>query len=70
MKCLCPKRTLTAGTLQRTFADGGFDMKLRRLAEEEAQEGTERSLTSYGVPLSQFTSSKYLGRVLAAGDDD
>ena len=41
----------------------------RRLAEEEEQEGTERALTAYGVYLSQVTSFKYLGIVLAAEDD-
>ena len=41
-----------------------------RLAEEEAREGTERSLTAYVVPLSQVTSFKYLGRVLVAEDND
>ena len=36
----------------------------------EAREGTERALTAYGVPLFQVYSFKYLGRVLAAEDDD
>ena len=30
----------------------------------------ERSLTAYGVPLSQVTSFKYLGRVLDTEDDN
>ena len=38
--------------------------------EEEAWEGTEKSLTAYGLPISQVTSFKCLGRVLAAEDDD
>ena len=41
-----------------------------RLEEEEAQAGTERAFTTYGVPLSQFTSFKYLERALMAEDDD
>ena len=41
----------------------------RRLAGEEAHEGTERSLTSYGVPFSQVTSFKYMGIVLATKDN-
>ena len=32
--------------------------------------GTERSLTSYGAPLSQITFFKYLGIFLTAEDDD
>ena len=47
-----------------------MERKWRRLAEEEAREGTDRSLTAYGVPLSQVTSFKYLGRVLKAEDDN
>ena len=46
-----------------------MEIKWRRLAEEDAQEGTERSLTSYGLTLSQVTSFKYLGIVLAAEDN-
>ena len=47
-----------------------MERKWRRLKEEEDQEGTERSLTAYGVPLSQVAYFKYLGRVLAAEDDN
>ena len=32
--------------------------------------GTERALTSYGVPLSQVTYFKYLGKVLAEEDEE
>ena len=47
-----------------------MERKWRRLAKEESREGTERILNAYGVPLSHFTSFKYLGIVLAAEDDD
>ena len=40
------------------------------MEEEEAREGTERSLTDYGVPLSHVTSFKYLGRVLAVENNN
>ena len=43
--------------------------KWRCLAAKEAWEGTERSHTAYGVPLSQVTFLKHLGRVLAIEDD-
>ena len=46
-----------------------MEISWRRLAEEEAQEGTERSLTSYGVPLSQVTSFKCLGIVMEAEEN-
>ena len=38
--------------------------------EEEAQEVMGKSLTEYGYPLSQVTSFKYLGIVLAAEEND
>ena len=47
-----------------------MESKWRRLEEEEAQEGTERAITDYIVPLSQITFFKYLGRVLAEEDND
>ena len=47
-----------------------MERKWRRLAEEEACEGTERALTAYAVPLSQVTSFKCLVQVFAAEEDD
>ena len=41
-----------------------------RLAEEDTWEGTDRSLAAYGVPLSQVTSFKYMGRVFAEEEND
>ena len=32
--------------------------------------GTERALTAYGVPLSQVTSFKYIGQVIAVEEED
>ena len=46
-----------------------MEINWRRLAEEEAHEGTESSLTSYGVPFSQVTSFKYMGIVLSVEDN-
>ena len=43
----------------------GIERKCHLLAEEEAQEEKERTLTAYGLPLYQVTSFKYMGRVLA-----
>ena len=48
-----------------------MERKWRRLEEEEeARERTERSVTAYGFFISQVTSFKYLGRVLAVEDND
>ena len=41
-----------------------------RMAEEKAREGTERLITDYSIPLSPFTSFKYLGRFLLEADND
>ena len=45
-----------------------MERKRCRLAEEELRAGTESAITDYGFYLSQVTSFKYLGRVLAAED--
>ena len=38
-----------------------MERKWNFLEEEEARVGKDRAFTAYGVPLSQFTSFKYLG---------
>ena len=64
-----PQKALNGRHLTTALYRQGMERNWSRLAEEEEQEGTERALTSYGVYLSQVTSFKYLGRVLAAEDD-
>ena len=44
----------------------GMERKWSCLVEEEDREGMERALTTYGFPLYQVTSFKYLRQVLAA----
>ena len=44
--------------------------KLRRLAEEEMWDNSERDFRAYIRPLETVTSFKYLGRVLTTGDED
>ena len=65
-----PQKALNSRNLETKSCKRGMERKWRHLAEEEAQEGTERALTAYGSPLSQVTSLKYLGRVLAKEDDN
>ena len=65
-----PKEALKGRHLTTELFRRGIERKWCCLAEEESREGTERAITAYGVPLSQVTSFKYLGRVLAAEDDD
>ena len=48
----------------------GIERKCHQLAEEEAQEGEERKITTYCVLLSQVTYFNFMGRVLATEEDD
>ena len=65
-----PQKDLNGRNLETALCRRGMESKWRRLEEEKDWEGMERALTSYGVPLSQVTSFKYLGQVLAAEDND
>ena len=47
----------------------GAEQKIRRLAEEELRESSERAFQAYGAPLENVTSFKDLGRVMTVGDD-
>ena len=48
----------------------GAERKRCRLGEEEAREGSKIVFTADGIPLSQVTSFKYLGRIHTVVDDD
>ena len=65
-----PQKDLNVRHLAAAFCRGRMERKWNRLAEEEAQEGTDRAITDYGYPLSQVTSFNYLGQVLSAEDND
>ena len=56
-----PQKALNGRHLTTALCRQGMERKWRLLAEYEVQEGKERSLTAYRVPLSQVTSFKYLG---------
>ena len=43
---------------------------MRRSAEAELREITDRDFEAYGEPLENVTAFKYLGRVMTEGDDD
>ena len=43
---------------------------MRRLAEAELRDSTERSFEAYGEPLENMMAFKYLGKVMTAGDGD
>ena len=57
-------KALNGRHLATLFCRRGEETKRHRLADEEAQAGTERKITAYGTPLAPVTSFKYLGRVL------
>ena len=65
-----PQNSLNGRHLKISLCRVRIKIKWCRLEEEEAWEGTEKSLTTYGVPLYQFTSFKYLRLVLVAEYDD
>ena len=48
----------------------GAERKIRRLAEEELREISERAFQAYGCPLENVMALKYLGRVITVVDDD
>ena len=48
----------------------GAERKIRRMAEAELRDSTERSFEAYRKPIETVTKFKYLGRVMTAGDDD
>ena len=55
-KMFVPQKSLNSRYMTTALCIRVMDMKWRLLAEEEAREGMERSLTAYGFPLFQFTS--------------
>ena len=63
-----PQKALNGQHLATAFCRLGMERKWRQLAEDESWVGTERALTAYGVPLSQSTSLKYMGQVIAVED--
>ena len=67
---LVPQKALNGRHLTISLFRRVMERKWRQMAEEEAREGTDRELTAYGTPLFQFNYSKYLGRVIAAENND
>ena len=64
------QKSLNGWHLVMGFCRWGIERKWHRLEEEEAWAGTQRSLTAYDVSLSEVTSFKYVGQVLAAEGND
>ena len=46
------------------------ERRIRRLAEEELQEISERAFQAYCAPLDNMKTLKYLGMVMTVGDED
>ena len=65
-----PQNPFNGQNLVTSLCRRGVESKWRYLEEEDAREGMQRALTVYGSPLSQVTSFMYLGRFLAAEDDN
>ena len=73
----CPKcdmymshKALNDQHLSTAFFRWEEERKWHRLVEEEAWTGAEVDITSYGIPLSQVTYFKYLGRFILTEDND
>ena len=67
---LMPYKALNGWHLTTELCRWVMERKWCGLAEEEAQEGTEREITAYRVPLFQVTSFKYPWRILTAEEND
>ena len=65
-----PQKSLKGQHPATEFCGQGMERKWSCLAEEESRTGIERVITAYGYPLSQVTSFKYLGQVIAEEDND
>ena len=48
---------------------GSGERKIRRLAEEELREISERDFQAYDTHLDNVTAFKYLGSMMKAGDE-
>ena len=66
---LVPWRELNGRHHATTQCAKGAQRKMRRMAEAELRESTERAFKAYGKPLENMLGFKYLGRVMTAGDD-
>ena len=67
---LVPWRTLNGKDHSTAMCRIGAERKRRRLAETELRESTEMGFEAYRKQLEAVPSSKYLGRILTARDDD
>ena len=63
-------KALNSRHMMTAFCRQGAERKRRHLAKEEARVGAETVFTSYGVPLAQVNSFKYIGWIIMAVDDD
>ena len=55
------QKALNGQNLATSFFQRVMEREWSGLVEEEAQVGTNRELTAYGVPLYQVTPFKYMG---------
>ena len=65
-----PGVILIEGTLPPPSGTGGAERNIRRLAEKELWEISERSFEAYGDTLDNVAVFKYMGRFITAGDED
>ena len=66
---LVPWRALNGRHHATMICRKGAEQKIRRMAEAELRDSTEREFKAHGNPIETVTNFKYLGRVMTAGDD-
>ena len=67
---MVPWRALNGRHHATAMCRKGAERKRRQMAETELRESTERSFEAYGKPIETVSKFKYLGRIMAEGDDD
>ena len=67
---LVPLRALNGRHHATAIFKKGAERKIRRMAEAELSDNTERAFEAYGKKLDTVSTFNYLGRVMTAGDDD
>ena len=67
---LVPRQALNGRHPSIAQCARGVEQKRQRLAEADTRESLERAFEAYGEPIKNVSAFRYLGRVLAAGDDD
>ena len=67
---LVPWRALNGRHHATIMCKKGAESKIRRMAEAELRDSTERVFEAYRKPLETVATFKYQGQLITVGDDD